>query len=244
MLATIVLVAAGAITAVTLARPSDHQAASTPTTEPTSSAPAVPMSALPGLLLSAQDVSAIVGAPMNPDNPVPFTSGLGTDSDYLAEKDCAEPWSPAQKIAYVGSGWQAAALQSFTEAGVSEHFVPAGLVMPRRVIQGVVSFPAAELATKFLTGQKTQWAKCASRTVTGLPPGEKPSTISLGPLTTTADGTLTMPWSMEGTMDNVCVRALAVRNNIAIDTEACNKDSAVDQALDIVNKIGAKITRG
>ena len=54
------------------------------------------------------------------------------------------------------------------------------------------------------------------------------------------DGTLTMTQTLKDGWGMECQRALAMRNNVAIDISACRYDIA-NQAVDILNGIAAQI---
>jgi PknH-like extracellular domain len=83
------------------------------------------------------------------------------------------------------------------------------------VIQAVIAFPSADEAKRLLAAQKSQWTSCAGRT-------------------------LTMTQEMKARRGIGCQRALAVRNNVAIDISACRYD-VTNQAVDILNAIAVKI---
>lgn len=69
-----------------------------------------------------------------------------------------------------------------------------------------------------------------------------PPTPQLWTVGATADteGTLTLTRALKNGAGMRCQRALAVRNNVAIDVSACRYD-VTNQAVDIVNAIAAKI---
>ncbi|HWF70363.1 MAG TPA: sensor domain-containing protein [Mycobacterium sp.] len=239
--ATTALVVAAGVSAAILMAPSEKHTAGQPITSsaPTSSAPPVTVSDLKSLLLGADEVGTILHAQVNP-GPI---GSLGTDWRKLVEKDCVAPWLPGQQSVYNGSGWQAAAVQALNGAAVAEQ--PADQPMHRMVIQSVVGFPTAELATTFFTNQKAQWAQCANRKVSYLQdPGQPPALVSMGGFSTTGDGILTMTNTGQGAMDWICVNALWARNNISIGGLACSISNAGDQAVDVVHQIAAKIPPG
>jgi PknH-like extracellular domain len=68
--------------------------------------------------------------------------------------------------------------------------------------------------------------------------------VSMGGFATTGDGILTMINTGQGASDWVCADALAVHENISIGTLACSSGNAVDQAVEIIHKIAAKIPPG
>jgi hypothetical protein len=232
--AAAVLLVAGTATAVTVAMRSDRTSPAIATSTPEAEPPAaVPVADLEELLLAPREVSAIMGVAMTPE---PVRSAMGGDADYLAEKDCAGPWGPGQQLGYAGSGWLAVARQGLSAPGTGQP------PMPYQTFQAVVGFPSAELAEGFRAAQSRPWEQCANRQVTfGLPGAPRPIVITFGGMTTTGDGILTTTQTLEGAQGWSCGRALAVRNNVAIDTFACSTANAVDQSVRVLNEIGAKI---
>ncbi len=140
-----------------------------------------------------------------------------------------------------GSGWLKAVQQPLTEAKGPQAQDNWWILFPRRVVEAVVNFVSADKAADFLTNQKGVWAQCANHAINFKSdnPADKP--IDLGDFKIMPDGTLTMTVSEEGAMGDTCARALAVRNNVAIDLHACSRDNPMEQALAMVKKIAAKI---
>jgi hypothetical protein len=239
-LAGTALIVAGGVSAAVLVAPSDEHpvAQSTTSAVPAPSAAPLPVSDVKSLLLSPDEIGTILGgAQVNP-GPV---GGLGTDSKNLVEQDCVGPWVPGQKIVYGGSGWQSAAVQALNEPAAPQQ--TPDQPMHRMAIQSVVGFPAADLASAFFANQKAQWGQCANRKVT-YRQGGQPVLVSMGGFATTGDGILTMINTGQGASDWVCADALAVHENISIGTLACSSGNAVDQAVEIIHKIAAKIPPG
>jgi eukaryotic-like serine/threonine-protein kinase len=227
---TVLLLVVAGVTAGVLTRSSEEPTGAEPTTPTT--VPPVPMADLKGLLLTTDQIGAILGSKLDP---TPIGEGIGDDSDYLVEKECAEPWYPAERVAYTGSGWQDGVLQVM---GRPELGPPQGVLFPSWAIQALVSFPVADLAGEFLAGQKKPWAQCANRKVTDLTQRGSPMEVVFGDFAVTDDGALTITWRSPITTAS---RVLAVRNNIAIDVTVYGKDTALDRAVDIVHKIAARI---
>jgi hypothetical protein len=113
-------------------------------------------------------------------------------------------------------------------------------ILGHEVVQAVISFPTAELATNFVDGQKPRWARCSNGELTVMV-NNIPVLLSFGTFGTTSDAILTIAWSPQDGGGWTCARALAVRNNIAIDTDACSYDNPQPAAIDIVHKIADKI---
>ena len=82
--------------------------------------------------------------------------------------------------------------------------------------------------------------RCTGRTLTlAFPTPPTPQLWAAGTPADT-DGTLTMTQTLKDGGGMECQRALAVRNNVAIDISACRYDIA-NQAVDILNGIAAQI---
>ena len=240
LVSAMVVLLAGGITAIVIAaKPQEHlPAAAQGSALPVPTMRPVPVSALAGLLLSPDEINAIMGTQLKPE---PVHNGPDESSNLLVEKECAEPAEPVQFNAYTGNSWIGAVQQPLVESKGLQVEDNWWILFPRRVVQGVVNFISADKAVDFLGKQKGVWAQCANRAInfnTGNP-DDKP--LDLGDFNVTPDGTLTMTVSQEGAMGDRCARALAVRNNVAIDLHACSRDNPMEQALAMVKKIAAKI---
>jgi eukaryotic-like serine/threonine-protein kinase len=227
-LATAAVVAAGVAAAVV----TSHR--DRPATTSTTKARPLPISALHGLLPSADDISTIMGAKLNPR---PAADGMSNDSDSLNPKDCGGPQLPAQRAAYQGSGWQAVAAQSWSETGVES------AQLSRSADQAVVDFPTADLATGFVNSQKPIWAKCSNAKLT-YTEQETTMNLTMGSVSTDGDGVMTITWALQGSGNWTCAHAMTARNNIVIDADACSFDKPEAHAIAIVEKIAAKVSAG
>jgi eukaryotic-like serine/threonine-protein kinase len=234
--AVVTMVAAAVVVAVLTTKPRLHSApapsTSSATGAPTAAAPAAPLTsaALSGLLLSPEHVAGIIGASALVQES--FADSVIDDSQKLLQKDCIGVMAPAQHMVYADTEWTGVRSQALRNAGDG----------PRSyaVIQAVIAFPTVEAAKKLLAEQESQWTSCSGRTLTLVFPA--PPTPQLWTAGTPADtdGTLAMTQTMKDGGGMQCQRALAVRNNVAIDISACRYDIA-DQAVDIVNQIAAKV---
>jgi serine/threonine protein kinase len=235
-LGAVALLATGAVTAGLVMTSSTNEAATPPTIARAPAAPPLPLSALSSLLLSVDEINVISGAKFYP---VPIENGMASDSDTLVQKDCAGPFLPRQQIVYNGSGWQAVAAQSIREpSGAGQPAAAAGLAPT--VTQVVVGFPSADLATELVKKQQAQWAGCNRGELTDKI-NDIPVPISFGDFATTSDGILTITWFPEDNKDWIVGRALAARNNLAIDIDVGGCDHPLESAIDIVHKIAEKI---
>jgi len=231
----VAIVAAAAVAVVALkAKPRPDLAAQPPTSSTTSTppgpAPALTSASLSNLLLAPEQVAGLVGADALVQES--FADTVIDDSPKVLQKDCIGVVAPDQHLVYADTGWTGARSQALRNAGDG----------PRAfaVIQAVVAFPSAEAAKKLLAAQKSQWTSCSGRTLTlVLPTPPSPHLWTAGTPADT-DGTLTMTQELKDGRGMECQRALAVRNNVAIDVSACRYD-VTNQAADILNAIAAKI---
>lgn len=232
--AIVTVVAAVVVVAVLNANSRSHKDVSPqpPSTTSAAAAPTGPLNstALSGLLLSPERVAGMVGAAELVQES--FADSVIDDSEKLLQKDCIGVMAPAQHLVYADAGWTGVRSQALRNAGEGPRIYA--------VIQAVISFPDAEAAKKLLADQQSQWASCSGRTLTLTFPA--PPTPQLWTAGTPADmdGAMTMTQTLKDGGGMQCQRALAVRNNVAVDVSACRYDVA-EQALDILHGIAAKI---
>jgi hypothetical protein len=186
--------------------------------------------ALSGLLLSPERVAGMVGAAALVQES--FADSVIDDSEKLLQKDCIGVMAPAQHRVYGDAGWTGVRSQALRNAGEGPRIYA--------VIQAVISFPNADAAKKLLADQQSQWASCSGRTLTLTFPTPPSPQLWIAGTPADMDGTTTMTQTLKDGGGMQCQRALAVRNNVAVDVSACRYDTA-EQALDIVHGIAAKI---
>ena len=184
---------------------------------------------LAAMLLSPEDVSAVMGGAM---------SASGTKSDFvrtrtLDDTRCQNPWAPADDWSYDATpptGVQVRTLQSADTAGP-------GL---RLVSEALIAFSDIYAADAFIADSFLTWKLCQNRAITISPPtGETPSTWTFGPASLDQDhGTMTM--SRTSADGAVCQRVMAVRANVIVDVAACGY-GVKDQGAQIADKLVAKI---
>ena len=232
LVVAVAVLAAGTVTAV-VASSGD---ATIEAPEPSTAAPAdpdpVPVARLKRLLLTTDEVDAVMGVAMTAE---PERSQMSGDARYLEQKECAGMWGPGQQLAYAGSGYLGTAQQGFSAPGTGSpplHY---------QTYQAVVGFPSEDAADEYFAAQTEQWNQCANRTMTFAPQGP-PIAIVQGGVTDTGNLTITSIQTLENAQGWLCARALAVRRNVTVDTFACSPDNAVDQAVAVVDQIAAKIT--
>lgn len=219
---------------------------SSTTTTATPSKPPLAQAALANLLLAPADIDSALGVtgsksdrPIdkpqedNPANVFPKT--------YKFPDECLYITGPAETPVYAGSG-NTAVHGEHDIASVPESSDP-----DPEATQVVVLFPSAEQASAFFTTSSQRWPACANRQDTVPGDADNPEVQwKVGPVSN-ANGVLsttaTVTASRNGaTMSQSCQRALTVRNNVVIDTEACRKDPG-DAAVNIANQIAGKVAK-
>jgi hypothetical protein len=196
----------------------------TRSTATTTTAPPLADTALPGLLLSPDQVNTAMGAAEMTVTTTHFA--MSDDSATMSPKECLAVDGSAQAQVYAGSGYTAERDQTLQEGDNFTHYVK----------QAVVLFPSAKKAGAFFTTSTQQWPACRQYTHT-----QSGSLWAVGRISHT-NGTL----STTATQQNAnapgwgCGRAQAARNNVIIDVNTCSADPA-DSAVNIANQIAAKV---
>jgi serine/threonine-protein kinase len=193
----------------------------------------VPDSALPGLLLSADDVNAIMGTSgMTAHNPV---SQMGDHRNLLPNLNCLGVWQVNEASIYESSHWKTVRQQMLRAPDTDQ--------WDNLVVQSVVSYRTVDAAKEFLTESTDRWSKCADHNVNIQLNGQTLPGWRSGDLTKT-DTRLAMPYTRtSGDQIRSCQRALAVVVNLILDIQACKpqQQTAVTQAADIADKIESKL---
>lgn len=240
-LATVVVLAGAALSAISLGRRSDEHprpaapsAATTTSTTPPAPVAPLPPKVLDDLLLTPEQVAQIMGA-----SQLAVYKSLDTlidETPVIVQKNCIGAFAPAQAAVYLHTGWNGARTQAIHE--------PGDVPIAFEILQAMVQFPTAADAQKLLADQTTQWSACSGTGFTLNYPNLPPQDWVFGPLTKTGVS-LSMTQLWNGPAHNMpltgaCQRALAIRNNVAADVFACRLD-ITNQAVDIANAILAKI---
>ncbi|UMB71013.1 sensor domain-containing protein [Mycobacterium paraterrae] len=184
------------------------------------------------LLLSDEQVSAIIGKP----------GGLTTYETYakmaeerdatytLGDRACAGALWNTLDVTYRGSGYVAVAGRKVSEPGDEpEHDTD----------QGVVVFTTAQQAYRFLDRSMVLWQRCARQRVRFQVEGHKPHTWSVGvPAETGPD--IVVRNSEEAGDGYVCQHAMRALGNVVIDAWVCGND-ITEQGQAIVDGIADKV---
>ena len=183
------------------------------------------------LLLSANDVNAVgQTADMALRRPI---SQMSHSEDMVSDRNCLDAYSPIEAAVYRDSSWVALEGQFLDNAHsrVDQN--------KHALLQAVVRFRDADMARQFFNQAKPRWSACANRPLTMTQPGEDPVAWILGGLVAT-DSRLSIAQTLDAGHGFACQRAMAVRNNVIIDTLWCGFDTT-NQAVDVVTRIAAAV---
>ena len=103
-------------------------------------------------------------------------------------------------------------------------------------------FPSARDASAFYDTSTQSWPACSNRRFSDIN-SRKPGTVWTVAASTNENGILTTSKVQEGGDGWTCQRALAVRNNVAIDIVACAYSQSGSPAFDIAQQIAAKVAK-
>ncbi|MEZ0364286.1 serine/threonine-protein kinase PknH/PknJ [Mycobacterium sp. pUA109] len=229
-LAAVGVLAIGAVAAITWkshgGRSPDQHTTISGTAAPTSTtAAAVAATALPGLLLSPDDLGAIMAVPLQAG---PVSDVIAEDRDWISEPGCAGAFWPAEAAAYDHSGWTALRAQQLTQQ-------PSGAAT---VVQAVVAFPSLSRARDLFVKQEGQWLTCSSRAFTVTKAGPAHA-WTFGGLNHQGDVDTMSAAQVGG--DISCARAMTLRGNVVVDVSACRPGASTQAVVDIADRIAANV---
>ncbi|BBZ04277.1 hypothetical protein MCHIJ_37140 [Mycolicibacterium chitae] len=225
------LVGAGVSAAVVLR----DDPAPAPSAAPTTAAPApaavtLADADLPDALLPAEEISAVMGIPMQASG----SSGGFYNDRLINVPECTAVMYPAQQSAFQNSG----ATAPFTQV-----VNPVDTQIKASVVQSVIAFGTAELARSFVDRQAGLWPGCAAKTAqVSKGSGEPTDDWRLGN-TARTDETLTVTNSRVGS-EVTCQRALRPVANVVVDVNACLTGAVGDRADTLAGQIADQISSG
>ena len=221
---------------------------STTTTTTTASKAPVAQAALPSFLLTLAEVDSALGVTGSKNDKTLDTLQEDKTADvfpktYKFPPECLYITGEALTAVYAGSGNTAVHGERDTASA------PAGSSDPDpEITQFVVLFPTAQQASAFFTTSSQRWPACANRqeTVPASDPDSPDIQWKVGPVSN-ANGVLSttvgVTLSKGGqSMSQSCQRALTVRNNVVIDTEACRTNPG-DAGVNVANQIAGKVDK-
>jgi hypothetical protein len=194
----------------------------------------VAVSALDGLLLDVGQINSALGAT---SMKAWFSAKVMWDwSSSITDKNCLAVNGPAQEKVYAGTGWTAIRGQrlddSVDDSKKRNHYA----------IQTVVAYPSAHDANAFYDSSAQSWSTCSNRRYSEVTSGQ-PDTVWTVANISNDKGILATSLVQEGGDGWTCQRALAVRNNVAIDIVACAYSQSGSPAFDIAQQIAAKVAK-
>lgn len=191
-------------------------------------APTVASSDLARLLLSDQQVSDIVGVTGMVKSDV-YSDIPGPQGESYSEPRCAEALYNTMWTSYDGSGYSGAAGQRVREPGDDSY---------NNVDEGVVSFPDAAAATRFVVRTSLEFDSCADVhfSDTSAPTDSETYFWTIGFPQNVGD-TVTVVSTEEGQERYGCAKAITSRSNVVIDVYWCAQGAAAKTPADLVNAI-------
>jgi hypothetical protein len=194
----------------------------------------VAVAALDGLLLDPSQINDLLRAGMRVRH---SAQAMWDWSPTFSDKSCLAVAGPAQEAVYADTGWTAMRGQR-----LDDNFDDP-TVRNDSAIQAVIAYPTARQANTFYTASVRRWSACANRRFSEHPKDQPKIVWAVGDAHK-AGGTLSTSKVQEDGNGWNCQRALTVRNNIAIDVVTCGSFLPGGSAVDIVQQIAAKVTRG
>ena len=202
---------------------------------------------LPNLLLSPAEIDSLLGVTGSKKDK--SIDALKTDNpadvfpkSYKFPDECLFITGAAESSIYAGSG------NTAVKGERDSAPLPSGSNDPDpEVTQALVLFPSADQANAFFTSSTQKWPACANRQDTVPAEGDAPAiTWKVGPVNN-ANGILSATSSISATKNGQsfsqnCQRALTVRNNVVIDTEAC-KQNVGDVAVNVASQLAGKVDK-
>jgi hypothetical protein len=197
--------------------------AASPVPEPTLKPRPLVERELDDLLLSQQEASATMGAPMIVTE---SRTEMADNSAIMAPQECLAIDGAAEAPVYANSRFLAERDQSFNNGDAFTVYLK----------QAVILFAYSKPAEEFFSSSVAQWPACHEYTHT-----QSGSQWTVGEITNANDILRTVATHQEAAAPGwACGRALALRNNVVIDVNTCSADPG-DSAVRIADQIGAKV---
>jgi len=196
----------------------------------------VPTSALNKLLLSTDEVNAVMGT--RSLTPHPVDTVMADNRNLLPNLNCLGVWQVGESAIYGSgdgdNGWQGVRRQTLR--------TPDTDAWDTLAVQSVVYYPTAEAAGDFFAQSADRWSKCAKHHV-NITLNDQPLPKWLSGDLGRTDTQLSMPITRgEGTEVRACQHVVERAANLIIDVEACKpQTSPVTAAAELAAKIQAKL---
>lgn len=220
--------------------------ASSSTTTTTASKPPLAQAALVTLMLTPPEIDSAVGTTgtrvSDKSDTLPDDSNSPSPQGYKFPAECLYIQHPGEATVYAGSGNTASHGERDTT------LLPPNSNDPDpEVSQLVVLFPSAKEANAFFTTSAQRWPACANRQGTIPGDADTPEIQWTVGATSNVNGVLSTTTAVTAskngaTLSQNCQRALTVRNNVAVDVDACRTNPG-DLAVTIANQIAGKVEK-
>ena len=197
--------------------------AASPVPQPTLKPRPVVERELDGLLLSPEEASAVMGAPMFVTE---SKTEMSDNSAIMAPQECLAIDGAAEAPVYADSKVRATRDQSFNNGDTFTHYLK----------QAVVLFGYQKPAADFFEASVQQWPACHEYTHT-----QSGSQWTVGDIINSDNTLHTVATYPEAAAPGwACGRALSLRNNVIIDINTCSAAPG-DSAVRIAEAIGSKV---
>jgi hypothetical protein len=196
----------------------------------------VPTSALNKLLLSTDEVNAVMGT--RSLTPQSTDTTMADNRNLLPNLNCLGVWQVAESAIYGPGdgdhGWQGMRRQMLRTPDVD--------AWDTLAVQSVVYYPTAEAAGDFFAQSADRWSKCVNHHV-NITLNDQPLPKWLSGALGKTDTALAMPITRgEGAEVRACQHVLERAANLIIDVEVCKSQTApVTAAAELAAKIQAKL---
>ncbi|OBJ04313.1 hypothetical protein A5646_10740 [Mycobacterium sp. 1245499.0] len=194
--------------------------------------PPVAAAALDGLLLGVDQINSLLSSGMR------LRYGVQTMWDWsstFSDKSCLAMDGPAQEAVYADTGWIAMRGQR-----LDDNFDDPA-VRNDSAIQAVIAYPSARKANAFYDASVRRWSACANRKFSEHPV-DKPDIVWTVGEAHKVGGTLSTSEVQDSSDGWTCQRALTVRNNVVIDVATCGSFVPGGSAVDLAERIAAKVS--
>lgn len=211
---------------------------SSTSTPAASQAPTVPASDVAEVLLTAPEISKVMGEiEVSADPTNTYSSVLKMDASSYGPADRSREVNPPECAGAAFTGDQSAYGESDVESMKTESFSPGPHVVgdegPWQLQQTAAAFPSAEAAANFLADRQGQWAMCSN--TPNLPYPNFPDiavsvtfgyengrSFRLGEVQRSGDMiAISMASNDPVCLAHACQQALGVRNNLVVEARTC-----------------------
>lgn len=190
--------------------------------------------ALGGLLLTVDEVDAILGTTGMQSHPV--VEQMADHRTMLPNLDCLGVWQVNEAPIYDTGNWKSVRQQLLRSPDTED--------WDSLVVQSVVSYRTPDAARAFFDASADRWSRCTNHNVNVQVNGQKLPAWKSGDLTQT-DNQLAMPYT-RGSGDAIrsCQHVLGVAANVIIDVAACGPQSPdFTKGSEVATKIDSKFPR-